>query len=119
MPTSYNIVPVLQTPDINPGDTVRIEIFISGAGEIGRRCLHILHPYRNLFEENVGKIFPGLASVSAAEVDDEDITILGEGEIPAPEVESGYVARSAEHVDDEYGTVHKMTEFATMVNVPD
>lgn len=56
MISSYEVVPLLQDPDVEPGDTIHIDIFLSGGGRIAERRLEIFHSYDGLFEEEVGSI---------------------------------------------------------------
>lgn len=68
MTASYNIVPVIQNPEVNRGDSINVDFYISGAGETGRKRIHILHPYPELFQEDVGSIYPGMVLVPPEEV---------------------------------------------------
>lgn len=119
MPASYNVIPVLQTPTVNPGETVKIEIYISGAGNTWRKRLHILHPYPDLFQENVGTISPGIAQIPAEEADDDMTVHREDGDQAATEGDSGYIARPYKDAPEEYRIDHEMGVVATAIAIPD
>lgn len=60
MDPSYTLIPVLQTPEIDPGDIVEVDFYISAIGDIDKNRLHIVYAYDDLFAEDVGFLSPGV-----------------------------------------------------------
>ncbi|MDX5990280.1 hypothetical protein E6P09_17240 (plasmid) [Haloferax mediterranei ATCC 33500] len=57
MKPSYQIVPVIQTPEIDPGGPVKISIFISGFGDVDKNKLYVNHYHEEIIdEENPGTL---------------------------------------------------------------
>lgn len=48
----YTIIPIVQTPKVNPGEEVEIELQISGYGKVERNKLHLTHNQPNVIDEN-------------------------------------------------------------------
>lgn len=44
----YTLVPIVQTPKIDPGDTIKIDIYLLGAGEIDDNRLDVVYEFDNL-----------------------------------------------------------------------
>ena len=48
MKSSYKLVPRINTPSINPGDTIDFDVFISGYGKIPKNRFNIFYSSKNL-----------------------------------------------------------------------
>lgn len=60
---SYELIPVLRTPSINPGRKIEIDLFISGSGQVDSCQLTIIHAHPQLLDfdrEHPGKIYRGV-----------------------------------------------------------
>jgi len=57
MKSSYQLIPRVVTPSINPGDKIEIDFFISGYGPVKKCKLNIFHSSKKLInEKDPGKI---------------------------------------------------------------
>ncbi len=57
MKSSYQLVPILVTPSINPGDKIEIKIFFTGEGSLSQNKLTFYPPDDLLDDGNIGKYF--------------------------------------------------------------
>jgi hypothetical protein len=54
MATNFRIVPRIRTPELNPGETAVIDLYVTGSGELRTNKLLFIHGYPNLTESDVG-----------------------------------------------------------------
>lgn len=94
----YTIVPVLQTPQVNPGDSINIDIYITGAGQMSRNKLYLNYSYENVFQSSVGTISPGFK---------------------VEETEGGTELRSKTELDDETELEWELGSVGNTIGLPD
>lgn len=83
----YEVLPVLRTPHVDPGDSVEIDIYFSGYGTANRGKLYIAHqqPYA-LDEEETGTVISSVGGV----IEDNEYRSLVTGE---PAFEEGVASK--------------------------
>ncbi|NKE37130.1 hypothetical protein GWG54_15130 [Natronococcus sp. JC468] len=54
MDPSYRIIPVLQTSNVDPGESIEIDFFIDAIGDIDSNRLHVSYAYPELFQDEIG-----------------------------------------------------------------
>ncbi|WP_155119928.1 hypothetical protein [Haloarcula rubripromontorii] len=97
MPSGYTLIPVLQTPSVDPGGTAVIDLYISGTGEVENSKLVMIWGNRELSAEHPGSLKIGY-DVSETEDGGAEVNFVEEGELPD----------GNEHDIDEIGAVVKL-----------
>lgn len=99
MSSIYSIVPRIRTPRINPGETVEVEIFLTGYGEIPRlRIFKISHSSPYLYKrDSKSKIGVLEWCIKVAENEKGDITGVWTGDSEADIRVRGKVTRIRAH----------------------
>lgn len=67
--SNYSVIASLKTPNVNPGDEIKISVFISGYGIPNFNKLSIIHTQPNMLNENnVGEIVTPILSTDRDEL---------------------------------------------------
>ncbi|WP_147435737.1 hypothetical protein, partial [Halobellus sp. Atlit-38R] len=55
MDADFTIIPIVENPVVNKGETVRIQLFVSGSGSHSKHKLYINYSYENLLDTSEPK----------------------------------------------------------------
>lgn len=67
----YSLIPLIHNPQIDPGDEVKIDVYIVGTGNVERSQLFIVHSHPILIADNIGRITTSMT------IDKDDDVISG------------------------------------------
>lgn len=70
MESSFRVTPILKTPNINKGDEIKIDLFISGYGNVNECKLHVQYSHPELINED----HPGKVEYSIRDVGNEVVS---------------------------------------------
>jgi len=83
MKSSYQIIPVLLTPSIKQGETIKINIFITGYGRITKHKFNVMPSSRKLINEKESAFFSNVHKVKDPKPNEPEIIMGKEAQEPS------------------------------------
>lgn len=94
---NYTLIPIVRTPNVDPGETIEIDLFFSGAGNPHENKLSVYHSHPNLVDHDN----PGYLSVSVGWTEERNL-LVGNEALGSEELET------RKHMS-EYGFIAQMS----------
>lgn len=65
---TYSLIPLVERQSVNPGEDIRIDVYIIGAGKIGDNQLDVIHEHPDLITDDYGSIDVRVATKPTNEI---------------------------------------------------